>query len=92
MTLSLKIVFTVLFQITDVQAGSGTDEYVVSIATDNIAPFVWLEARGIRGRFSDNGFMMLAPVKTLTFYAWQNTSAADLKMALSVKSLQDVYY
>ena len=72
---------------------SGVDgEFTVSLTTDNIAPFVWLEATGVKGRFSDNGFLLLSASKSFTFYSWEMTTAKELAASLSVKSLQDVYY
>ena len=80
------------YQIVDVQPGTAADEFTVSISTNAIAPFVWLEAYGVKGRFSDNGFLMIKPKVTLTFYAWQPVDAVTLRKALTVKSLMDVYY
>lgn len=81
-----------ILQITDVKAAGVENAFTVTMTTDNIAPFVWLEATGIRGRFSDNGFLLLTQSKTLTFYAWEMTTVQELTSALKVKSLQDVYY
>ncbi|XP_046396179.1 beta-mannosidase isoform X2 [Ischnura elegans] len=32
----------------------------VNVSSDGVALFVWLEAQGVRGRFSDNGFLLVA--------------------------------
>ena len=88
----MKFTFLFDFQITDVQPGSAADEFTISIATNAIAPFVWLEAYGVKGRFSDNGFLMIKTNMTLTFFAWQSTDIPTLKGSLTIKSLMDVYY
>ncbi|GAB1609427.1 beta-mannosidase-like [Argonauta hians] len=67
------------------------DTFNIDLSSTNIAPFVWLEAVGVLGRFSDNGFLMLNPNRTIEFYAWQNVTVPKLKSSLTVKSLMDVY-
>lgn len=69
---------------------SGT--FSITLSSDKIAPFVWLEAPGIRGRFSDNGFLMILRKKQIKFFAWENVNAKTLKAVLTVKSLMDVYH
>ena len=66
-------------------------EYAIVLTTDFPAPFVWLEANGIKGRFCDNGFLMYKQTETIKFYAWEVTSLNMLKKSLSVKSLIDIY-
>ena len=65
--------------------------YDIVITTDVPAPFVWLEAYGIKGRFSDNGFLMYTNSKTVKFYSWEQTDLKTLKKSLSIKSLMDIY-
>ena len=86
------LLYLLLKQVVDVKPGATTDEFTVSITTNAIAPFVWLEAYGVKGRFSDNGFLMIKPTMTLTFYAWQSVDPSTLKQSLTVKSLMDIYY
>ncbi|KAI0212268.1 hypothetical protein LSAT2_002827 [Lamellibrachia satsuma] len=63
-----------------------------TLTTDAIAPFVWLDTQGIMGRFSDNGFIMVEPVKVLSFYAWDKPIYIDeFHRCLTVKSLMDMY-
>ncbi|KAJ8307151.1 hypothetical protein KUTeg_015235 [Tegillarca granosa] len=45
----------------------------VGITTNAIAPFVWLDVEGVRGHFSDNGFLMVTDKKIVTFYAHELT-------------------
>ena len=67
-------------------------EFDIELETDEIAAFVWLEAVGVSGRFSDNGFMLTEKKPNLYFYSWEPTVTADqLKNALSVTSLMDIY-
>ena len=66
-------------------------EFVIKLSTTAIAPFVWLQAGSIMGRFSDNGFLMHKPTTTVKFTAWQDVDYHTLRAALTVHSLLDVY-
>ena len=68
------------------------DEYRISLTTDAVAPFVWLEASGIKGRFCNNGFLMFQQKESVMFYAWQQTDVRTLKESLTIKSLMDIYH
>ncbi|XP_077996660.1 beta-mannosidase-like [Glandiceps talaboti] len=70
--------------ITDVTQ-EGDKIFNIVLKTNHFAIFTWLEATGIEGRFSDNGFLMTAPSMKIRFYAWQKTTVSDLKKALTVK-------
>ncbi|XP_013386685.1 beta-mannosidase isoform X2 [Lingula anatina] len=65
--------------------------YQIKLTTAAVAPFVWLEANGILGRFSDNSFLMVQSTTNIVFYAWETTDLNSLKKALTVRSLMDVY-
>ena len=65
--------------------------YEVDVMTDNVALFVWLSVGDIRGWFSDNGFLMISPNITVTFYAANNVTLNSLMRRLTVTSLSDVY-
>ncbi|XP_071805929.1 beta-mannosidase-like isoform X2 [Asterias amurensis] len=67
------------------------DTFSIQLSSPAIAPFVWLEAPGLQGRFSDNGFLMVEESHTVEFYAWTSTTLEELKQSLAVKSLLDVY-
>lgn len=67
-------------------------QYNITLSTSAIAPFVWLEAYQVMGRFSDNGFLMVLPKKVITFYCWTDVTVDSLNFALSVKSLMDIYF
>jgi hypothetical protein len=63
----------------------------VSIRTSAISAFTWLEANGIAGRFSDNGFLMTSSDMALIFYAWQSTTEEDLSSAIKITTLFDTF-
>ncbi|XP_046568092.1 beta-mannosidase-like [Haliotis rubra] len=66
-------------------------EFEVTVGSNGIAPFVWLDAVGISGRFSDNGFLMMTPSRTVTFTSWEPVDQDTFKRSLKSKSLMDVY-
>ncbi|XP_074621732.1 beta-mannosidase-like [Acropora palmata] len=66
-------------------------EFTVSIGAQSPAVFVWLVSKDFNGRFSENGFLLTESFKTVTFYSWQETTAADLEKSLYIKSLYDLY-
>ncbi|KAL4228617.1 hypothetical protein ACF0H5_011667 [Mactra antiquata] len=78
-------------KITNVQATSKPNEFTLTLTTDALAPFVWVDTNNVKGRFSDNGFLMYQKTMTLTFYAWETVDVNTLTNSLSVKSLMDVY-
>ncbi|XP_059478793.1 beta-mannosidase [Neocloeon triangulifer] len=59
----------------------------IQITTDNVAPFVWLDAADAKGRFSDNGFILTNSTKTVQYYALETLTAADLQAKLTITSL-----
>ncbi|XP_053192231.1 beta-mannosidase [Scomber japonicus] len=65
--------------------------YAVNLLSSSVAPFVWLDARGIPGRFSSNGFLMVSRNMTVSFNAWRPISFEELFTSLTVTSLTDVY-
>jgi len=72
-------------------AERGAREFAVTVTTDAAAPFVFLSTRSA-GRFSDNGMVMLPGEKLgLTFHAWEDVTADELRESLSVKTLRDSY-
>ncbi|KAK8396338.1 hypothetical protein O3P69_005403 [Scylla paramamosain] len=62
----------------------------VSVKTDTVALFVWLETE-LPGVFSDNGFLMAQEEAQVYFYAVKKITVEDLKSSLTVKSLTDTY-
>jgi hypothetical protein len=67
-------------------------EFEVTMTTNNMAAFVWLEAVDVKGYFSDNGFLWVeSTTVTLTFTAWQDVTEGDLLAAINIKTLADIY-
>uniref|UniRef100_T1J4G7 beta-mannosidase n=1 Tax=Strigamia maritima TaxID=126957 RepID=T1J4G7_STRMM len=69
----------------------GGSDFKLEVTTDAVAPFVWLEAFGIQGRFSDNGFLLVNATKTIIFHSWQNATKSDISSSLSINSLLNIY-
>ena len=59
----------------------------VTLTSDVIAPFVWLTVVGVKGHFSDNGFLMTQPRLTVTFLALEKVTTSEVKV--TVTSLLD---
>ncbi|NWI56541.1 MANBA mannosidase, partial [Calyptomena viridis] len=66
------------------------DIYIFVLQTTAIAPFVSLDVGSIKGRFSDNGFLMTERKKVVLFYPWEPTSVEELENSLTLTSLLDV--
>ncbi|XP_077033307.1 beta-mannosidase isoform X6 [Agelaius phoeniceus] len=66
------------------------DIYIFVLQTTAIAPFVTLDVGSIKGRFSDNGFLMTEKKKTVVFYPWEPTTVEELESSLILTSLLDV--
>ncbi|XP_071598687.1 beta-mannosidase isoform X1 [Heliangelus exortis] len=66
------------------------DIYEFVLQTTGIAPFVSLDVGSIKGRFSDNGFLMTEKKKVVVFYPWEPTSVEDLEKSLTLTSLLDI--
>lgn len=79
--------FVFLFQVSISQQD---DIYVFVIQTTAVAPFVSLDVGSIKGRFSDNGFLMTEKKKVVVFYPWEPTSVEELEESLTLTSLVDV--
>ncbi|XP_068043586.1 beta-mannosidase isoform X4 [Anomalospiza imberbis] len=66
------------------------DIYIFVLQTTAIAPFVTLDVGSIKGRFSDNGFLMTEKKKMVVFYPWEPTSVEELESSLILTSLLDI--
>ncbi|XP_062838485.1 beta-mannosidase isoform X1 [Anolis carolinensis] len=73
-----------------VSVSQGGDHFRLLLEATAIAPFVWLDAGNIRGRFSDNGFLLTEKQKVILFYPWETISAKELEKSLSLTSLTDI--
>ncbi|XP_041669117.1 beta-mannosidase-like [Cheilinus undulatus] len=65
--------------------------FSVTLHSDSVAPFVWLDVDNVPGRFSSNGFLMVTRNRTVSFNAWRPTGISELSETLSITSLRDVY-
>lgn len=74
--------------ITSIKA-KDTNTYEITVTTNNIAYFVWLDSQSIKGRFSENGFLLVEVTRTIWFYSAQNTTASELEAVLTVTHLKD---
>ena len=87
-------VTTHCFQIKSITGPKDTQHsnqtFSVSVKTDAVALFVWLETDR-PGMFSDNGFVMTQEEAELSFYAAEEMTVEDLQSSLTVKSLTDTY-
>jgi len=62
--------------------------FLISLSTDNVALFVWLEAIGINGRFEENGFLMSARKKSLKFFSKDSgVTASQLQSSLRLSAV-----
>ncbi|XP_042325084.1 beta-mannosidase isoform X2 [Sceloporus undulatus] len=66
------------------------DHFRLLLEAAAVAPFVWLDAENIAGRFSDNGFLLTEKRKLILFYPWETISAKELENSLSLTSLTDI--
>ena len=66
------------------------DIYIFVLQTTAIAPFVSLDVGSIKGRFSDNGFLMTEQKKVVVFYPWEPTGVEELEKSLTLTSLVDI--
>ncbi|XP_067335844.1 beta-mannosidase isoform X1 [Channa argus] len=65
--------------------------FSITLHSDSVAPFVWLDVGNIPGKFSFNGFLMVSRNVTVTFNPWRTTSVTELTKSLTITSLMDVY-
>ncbi|XP_049964319.1 beta-mannosidase isoform X2 [Schistocerca serialis cubense] len=63
--------------------------FEVKISTDSISLFVWLEVPNVFGHFSENGFLMVVPEKTVQFYTNRNINSDYLKKTITVTSMMN---
>ena len=63
--------------------------FEVTVTTDAVAIYVWVETLGVSGRFSSNGFLLDSLTKTITFYAKEEVDSESLARALKVRSIMN---
>ncbi|KAK4290007.1 hypothetical protein Pmani_037073 [Petrolisthes manimaculis] len=69
-------------------SGSSDWTFTVTVNSDAVALFVWLET-DVSGVFSQNGFVMTESQMEVLFYADQETTTGELQASLTVMSLTD---
>ncbi|XP_046686486.1 beta-mannosidase-like isoform X2 [Homalodisca vitripennis] len=74
-------------QVVDVKALKNGQELIVTLGSDAIAPFVWLDAVGIAGHFSHNGFLLVTNSTQLTFSAEKPINVQAFRSSLKIRSL-----
>ncbi|XP_054259027.1 beta-mannosidase isoform X2 [Macrosteles quadrilineatus] len=74
-------------QVSEIKSLKSNSEFIVTVVTDSVALFVWLDAVEVAGHFSHNGFLMVNNETQVTFSAKQPVTADTLKTALRIRSL-----
>ena len=69
---------------------SSSNTFNITLATDQVALFVWLEVDD-SGYFSDNGFLMTEKELELKFFANQEATKESLLQSINVTVLTDTY-
>ena len=69
-----------------VTMGPYVESYSITVSADSIALYVWLEMTGVKGRFSDNGFLLNTPTHEVVFLSQEFSSAQELGERLSVRA------
>ena len=65
------------------------EAFDITIKTDAVALYVWLEANDISGHFDKNGFLMDKPTFEVRFFAKSNVTFGVLEEALSIRSYKN---
>ena len=65
------------------------EAFDITIKTDAVALYVWLEAEDISGHFDKNGFLMDKPTFEVKFFAKSNVTSGMLTDALSIRSYKN---
>ncbi|XP_064471506.1 beta-mannosidase-like isoform X2 [Ornithodoros turicata] len=68
---------------------NGLNSFSLTLATNYIALFVWLDAHSVTGYFSDNGFVMLEPTMGLHFFTQERITSDYLRAVITAVSLPD---
>ena len=74
-----------IFQVLKVSQLSKT-EFSVSIQAQSPACFVWLVAKDVRGRFSENGFLLTEPTKVVCNYVYILRVKFDVDSSIKVSN------
>jgi beta-mannosidase len=74
-----------------VTPGREANTFDITIETNRIALFVWLEANYVPGEFSDNGFLLVTQIQKVEFTAKKEVTSEQLKGNITIVSLADTY-
>ncbi|CAH1246434.1 MANBA [Branchiostoma lanceolatum] len=85
-----KITVTNVTVLPDASKARAATTLRLELKTTAPAPFVWLDAGDLEGRFSDNGFLMNTETITLEFYARKSVTVAMFQKEVTVQSLMDI--
>jgi len=77
---------TVTGRVNRITEGPYVESYGLLVEGDHPAIFVWLEAPGLQGRFTDNGFHLTESQQEVVFLAKEVTSAEELQAAVTVRA------
>ncbi|PNF17252.1 Beta-mannosidase [Cryptotermes secundus] len=77
--------------IKSVTPGREANTFEITIETNRVALFVWLEASDIPGEFSDNGFLLITQTWKVEFNAKEEVTSEQLKGNITIISLADTY-
>jgi beta-mannosidase len=74
-----------------VTPGREANTFDITIETNRIALFVWLEANDVPGEFTDNGFLLVTQIQKVEFTAKKEVTSEQLKGNITIVSLADTY-
>ena len=77
-----------IFQVLKVSQLSKT-EFSVSIQAQSPACFVWLVAKDVRGRFSENGFLLTEPTKVVCNYVYILRFKFDVDSSIKFQTMNN---
>ena len=76
-----------------VAGGTGSRGFTISLTSETVAPFVWLDLKlksGISGQFMENGFFIFDGKKSIVFETNSNVTETQIIDNLLIKSVTDV--
>jgi beta-mannosidase len=74
-----------------VTPGKEANTFEITIETNRVALFVWLEVNDVPGEFSDNGFLLVTRTRKVEFNAKKEVTSEQLKNNITIVSLADTY-
>ncbi len=66
--------------------------FSIDLATDAVAPYTWITAEGLSGRFDQNAFLMDTATRTVHFLTTDSSlNVSDVAAAVVVRSYKNSY-